>query len=157
MSALGALLLAASAGLNPWLVLLLVMGLAAFTQRAAVDGPLEGLAGIPQLVAVALLLGLELVVSKVRRTAEWTERVNLVAAGVVGGLLASGLVLGTGESSPLWLAAPGAMTAMVARLIRRRAARSVREVLRPWGHVVVGMASDVLAGAATAALFLVKP
>jgi hypothetical protein len=153
----GVLLLAAAAGLNPWMVLFTVAGLATFTRHAALAGPLEPLQGVPHVVGLGLLLGIELVVSKVRRTAELAESVNLLAGGIAGALLATGLWLGTGEAPPAWLAAPGAAAALGVRLLRRRVTRAVREALRPWAHVAVGMGSDVAAGATTAALFALKP
>jgi hypothetical protein len=139
------------------MVLLMVAGLAAFTRHAMLVGPLSLLTAWGGLVAVGLLLGVELVTAKVRRTANWTERADAVAAGIVGALLATSLAGADGDAAPPWLAVPGAVAALVVRLGRWRVVVGVRDALRPWGHVAVGIGADVLAGAAVAALFAVKP
>lgn len=141
------------------MVLLIVAGLAAFTRHAPLTGPLETLAAgsVLGVAVIGLLLGVELVVSKVRSTAAVAERANLVASTVTGGLLAVSLQVDGGQVPPLWLAAPGAAAALVVRLARQRVTTALRAALRPWAHVAVGIASDVLAGSATAAIFAVKP
>ena len=150
-------MLAALAGLNPWLVLLLAVGLGTFTRHAMLVGPLAGFDDWRAMVAVALVLGVELVTAKVRRTARWTDRVDAMAGLVVGALLVTGLAGPGGEEPAGWLAALGALAALALRLGRWRLTQSVRDALRPWGHVAVGIMADMLAGAAGAALFAVKP
>ena len=155
MSGVGTVILAALAGLNPWVVLVIVVGLATFTRHAPLNAPYSQVANTLGLVAFGAVLGIEVVVSKLRAAARFVEPVNVPAAAVTGALLP--LALMPAGEDVTWLVLPGLVVALAVRWGRYRFARQLDRWLRPMGHIAAGIASDLLAGTLTAAVFAIKP
>lgn len=156
MTVLGSIALAALAGLNPWVVLLITLGLASFTRHAPLGGPLAALGGPVALAVVGLVLGVEVVASKVRRTASAIAWLNRVAAAAAGALLVASLAV-DGAPPPPWLFVAGALAASAVRFARHAFSHRLDRLLRPFGYIATGIASDVLAGTLAAAVFAIKP
>jgi hypothetical protein len=155
----GALLLAAAAGLNPWLTLLITVGLAAYTPRAPLTPGFEPLAGTGSVAALAVLLGLDVAAGKVPRLMRWTERVSGPVAALAGGLLClavPNVVLD--QAGPLALLV-GALLAFVTRLVRRRAALALSRPLEGYrfGYTLASMVTNLAAAVLTALVFAVGP
>lgn len=157
MTGIGALMLGALAGLNPWVVLVIVVGLAAYTRHAPLNPEFAGAGTTTGVVVLGAVLGIEVVVSKVRRAARLIEPVSATAAAVAGALLPLALVPPGGGIDPAWLVVPGLGAALGARALRARAARRLDGWLTPYGHVAASMGSDLIAGCLTAAVFAIKP
>jgi len=156
MGAVGVLLLAALCGLNPWVVLVIVVGLATHTRHAPLNQPFSELANTLGIVVFAAILGIDVVVSKLRRAARLVEPVNMAAAAVTGALLPLAL-LAQDSQNAAWFVVPGLAIAVAVRYLRQRSANRLNQWLRPYGHVAAGIVSDVLAGSFTAAVFAIKP
>jgi hypothetical protein len=146
--------LAALAGCNPWVVLVLVVGLATFTRHAALNQPYSETANVIALALFAVMLGLDVVLSKLKAVARWLEVVNVPAAVVTGALLPLALIPPTEDV--IWLVLPGMAIALAARGARLRAAPLLDRSLKPFGHVAASMAGDLIAGVGTALVFAVK-
>jgi hypothetical protein len=147
------LALSGAAGLNPWFTLLIVIGLATFTRHGELTAELSVLRQPLALCGIALLLGLEVVASKVARLSRATERFDLAGAAAVGALL------GGGVTNPLMGPAGaviGAMVAVSVRWARRVGTRRVEPPLHPYGGVAAGIVSNVAAGALSAAVYVAK-
>lgn len=171
MTGIGALLLSALAGLNPWVVLVIVVGLNLYTRHAPVNPEFAGVGTTAGLVVIAAVLGVDVVLSKLRRAARFIEPVNAAAATVAGALIPLALVAppeavvaagdatvsGIASVPPTWLAAPGVILAVASRYGRHVAARWMNTWLRPYGHVAASMSADLVAGCFTAAVFVIKP
>ena len=154
MTGISTVLLAALAGLNPWVVLVIVVGLATFTRHAPLNEPYSQGATLVGLAIVAAVMGIEIVVSKVRRAARFLEPVSLAAAMGAGAGLPLALLPPTEDV--WWLVPVGLAVALVVRLGRYRMGRGLDRWLRPMGHIAAGILSDLLAGTLTAAIFAVK-
>jgi hypothetical protein len=151
MTGWGTVALAALAGLNPWVVLVIVVGLATYTRHAPLNQPYSEAANVVGLVLFAAFLGIEVLLSKLKRIARWLEVVNLPAAAVTGALLPLAL-LSPGEDV-IWLVLPSMVVALALRWMRLRASPRLDRWLRPYGHVAASMLADLLAGVGTAAVF----
>jgi hypothetical protein len=156
MTAWGVLGLAALAGLNPWLVLLLTAGLATFTRHAPVTAEALSALGLPVIGVLALLLGVDLVASKVQHLTRVVEWVDLVGGAAAGALLGAVLVAGA-PMSGWWVIPVAAAVAVLARLARWAVRRPVERSLKPLGHVAMSIFSDLLAGTLCAGVFAIKP
>jgi hypothetical protein len=147
--------LAALAGLNPWVVLVIVTGLATFTRHAQMNTPYSEVANVIGLAAFGALMGLEIVLSKIKPIAKWLEVVNVPAAAVTGALLPLALI--SPNDDVIWLVLPGMVVALALRWGRMRAGTYLDRWLKPLGHVGASMAADLIAGVGTAAVFAIKP
>jgi hypothetical protein len=156
VSWVGTLILAGLAGLNPWVVVVIVVGLATFTRNAALNAPYSQAANTVGLAVFAALLGIDVVVGKLRRAARFVEPVSFAAAATIGALLPLAL-LPAGQEDVVWVVLPGLAVAVAMRWVRQRSARRLDTWLRPFGHVAASMGADLLAGTLTAAVFAVKP
>ena len=154
MTGWGTVTLAALAGLNPWVVLVIVTGLATFTRHAPLNAPYSEGANTIGLVAFGAALGIEVVLSKLARVARYLEAVNVPAAAVTGALLPLALI--SPADDVVWLVLPGMVIALGLRWTRLRASTYLDRWLRPFGHVAASMAADLIAGVGTAAVFAVK-
>jgi hypothetical protein len=154
VTAISTLLLAALAGLNPWIVLVIVVGLATFTRHAPLNEPYSQGATVVGLALFAVVMGIEIVVSKLRRAARLVEPVSLAAAMGAGAGLPLALLPPTEDA--LWLIPVGVVVALVVRLARYRLSRRLDTWLRPMGHVATSILSDLVAGTLTAAVFVLK-
>jgi hypothetical protein len=143
VTGISTVLLAALAGLNPWVVLVIVVGLATFTRHAPLNEPYSQGATIVGLAIVAVAMGIEIVVSKLRRAARFVEPVSLAAAVGAGAGLPLALLPPTEDA--LWLVPVGLVVALVARLARYRLARGLDKWLRPMGHIAASIVSDLAA------------
>ena len=155
MSGWGTVALAALAGLNPWVVLVIVVGLATYTRHAPLNQPYSEVANVLGLVLFAVFLGVEVLLSKLKRVARWLEVVNVPAAAATGALLPLALI--PPQEDVIWLVLPGLAVALALRWARLRAAPRLDRWLRPYGHVAASMAADLIAGVGTAAVFAIKP
>lgn len=155
MTGIGTTLLAALAGLNPWIVVVIVIGLATFTRHAPLNEPYSQGATIVGLALFAVVMGIEIVVSKLRRAARYFEPVNLAAAMGAGAGLPLALIPPTEDAA--WLVPVGLFVALVVRVARYRLTRWLNEHLRPMGHIAASIFSDLVAGTVTAAVFALKP
>ena len=155
----GAFVLAAAAGLNPWLTLLIVVGAAAYTAAAPLTPGFAPLAGNGPLVAVAVLLGLDVVGSKVPRLMRPTERLSGPAAAAVGALLCLALPNVALERGAPLAALAGAFVAFLFRLGRRWAALALRGPLQGYrfGYALTSVATNLLAAIMTAVTLAVGP
>lgn len=147
------LLLVVTAGLNPWLTVLIVIGLATYTRHAQLTDAFAPLLHLPVLLCLALLLGIEVVVGKVPRFRSLTEVIDLVAAAGAGAWLCLGV------PSPLmgWQGALlGAIIAVAVRLARQWSTRWADRLLHPHGYIAATIASNVAAGALSAFAHAVK-
>jgi hypothetical protein len=145
--------LAAAAGLNPRLPLLMVAGLATFTRHAPLTPAFTGLLGWRLLAVLALLLLADVVASKVPRLARPMERTALFTAAASGAVLGLALPNALLEVAPAVAAATGALVAVGAQLGRQRLARSLDRPLQGLGHVMAGVFADLAAGTVSAATF----
>jgi hypothetical protein len=159
MTASGVLVLAALAGLNPWIVLLLVAGLATYTPHATLAEPFAAARGTPLVVALGVLVGVEVVASKLRRVAAAVDWLNAAAGAATGALL--GAALGAGAEAGTWVMAAGAALALAVRLARQALVAPLGRKLAPYGEhgarMLLGIAADVLAGTLAAGVFALKP
>ncbi len=149
----GIVLLIGTAGLNPWLTVLIVTGLATYTRHAQLTDAFAPLLQLPVLLFLALLLGVEVVVGKVPRFRDLTEVVNLFGAAAAGAWLCLSV------PSPLmgWQGALfGAFGAVSVRLLRQWGAHWTDRLLRPHGYIAAVIASNVAAGALSAFAHAVK-
>ncbi len=153
MTVVGALLLSALAGLNPWIVLVIVVGLAAFTRHAPLNPDFAPMGTAAGLAAFAAVLGVDVVVSKLRWAARFVEPVSMAASVVTGALLPLALV----PNAEPWYAIPGLLLAAGVRFLRHRSIRVLNQWLRPFGHVAASIFADLLAGCFAAAVFAAKP
>ena len=147
--------LAVLAGLNPWIVLVIVTGLATFTRHAQLNTPYSEVANVIGLAVFGALMGIEVVLSKIKGIAKWIEVVNVPAAAVAGALLPLALIAPTDDV--IWLVLPGLVLAVAFRWGRMRAGTYLDRWLKPLGHVGASMAADLIAGVGTAAVFALKP
>jgi hypothetical protein len=147
--------LAAAAGLNPWLPLLIVAGLAMFTHHADLTPGFAGLLGWPLIAALALLLLADAVASKVPRLARPVERLTLATGAAAGAVLGLALPNALLAGAPPLAAAAGALLALAVQLGRQRLARALDRHLQGLGHIGAGIVADVAAGAVSAVTFLV--
>ena len=154
MSGWGVVALAALAGLNPWVVLVIVVGLATYTRHAPLNQPYSEVASVLGLAIFGAFLGIEVILSKLKRVARWLEVVNVPAAAVTGALLPLALI--SPNEDVIWLVLPGMAIGLALRWARLRAAPWLERWLRPYGHVAASMAADLIAGVGTAAVFAVK-
>ena len=154
MSGWGVMALAGLAGLNAWVVLVIVVGLAAFTRHAPLNQPYSAVATVFGLALCAALLGVDVILSKLKGVARWLEVVNVPAAAVTGALLPLALIPPTEDL--IWLVLPGMVIALAARWARFRAVPRLNRWLRPYGHIAASMSADLLAGVGTAVVFAVK-
>ena len=155
MTGVSAVILAALAGLNPWVVLVIVVGLATFTRHAQLNEPYSRAATLVGLAIFAAVMGIEIVVSKLRRAARFVEPINLAAAMGTGAGLAPALL--PPNEDALWLVPVGLFVALVVRVGRYRLTRWLNTYLRPMGHIAASIISDLLAGTLAAAIFALKP
>ena len=137
------------------MVLVLVVGLATYTRHAPLNQPYSEVASVFGLALFAAFLGIEVVLSKLKRVARWLEVVNVPGAAVTGALLP--LALLSPSDDVIWLVLPGMVIALALRWARLRAAPWLDRWLRPYGHVAASMAADLIAGVGTAAVFAIKP
>ena len=156
MSWAGTLALAALAGLNPWVVAVIVVGLATFTRHAPLNAPYSDAANAVGLAVFGALLGLDVVLSKLKRAARVAEPFNVAAAAAIGALLPLAL-LPAAQEDVVWVVLPGLALALGMRWARHGAGRRLDTWLRPFGHVAASMAADLVAGTLTAAVFALKP
>ena len=154
MSGWGTVALAALAGLNPWVVLVIVVGLATYTRHAPLNQPYSAVGTVFGLALCAAFLGVEVVLSKLKGVAKWLEVVNVPAAAVTGALLPLALI--SPAEDLIWLVLPGMVIALAARYARLRAEPRLNRWLRPYGHIAASMAADLVAGVGTATVFAVK-
>jgi hypothetical protein len=145
------LVLAAAAGLSPWLVLMMLAGLATFTSRVPMGPPLAAMASLPAVIALAVLLGVDIVGRKVRALAGAVSVVNLLVGPAAGAALVVALLGGTRDAFPL-VAAAGLLVALTARLAVRAAGKALEAPLKPYGAVAAEMAANLVAGTAVAAV-----
>jgi hypothetical protein len=153
----GAFALAAAAGLNPWLTLLITAGLAAFTSSVRLTPAAAGLVSPGLVVLLAVLLGLDVVATKIPRLQRPAERLSGPASALVGG------VLGLAVPNALLPAAPaaafllGALVAFATRLGRRWAALRLRAPLQGYrfGYAFATLATNTLAAVVTVAVLAV--
>jgi len=101
-------------------------------------------------------LGVDVVLSKLKRAARVAEPFNLAAAAAIGALLPLAL-LPAAQEGVVWVVLPGLALALAMRWARHGAARRLDTWLRPFGHVAASMAADLVAGTVTAAVFALKP
>jgi hypothetical protein len=153
VTVIGALLLSALAGLNPWVVLVIATGLASFTRHAPLNSDFAPMGTTAGIAVFAAILGVDVVVSKLRRAARFVEPVSMAASAVAGALLPLALV----PNAEPWYALPGLLLAAGIRFLRHRSARVLNQWLRPFGHVAASIFADLLAGCLTAAVFAAKP
>ena len=137
------------------MVLVLVVGLATYTRHAPLNQPYSHAASVFGLALFAAFLGIEVVLSKLKRVARWLEVVNVPGAAVTGALLP--LALLSPSDDVIWLVLPGMVVALALRWARLRAVPWLDRWLRPYGHVAASMAADLIAGVGTAAVFAIKP
>ncbi|HEU5317924.1 MAG TPA: DUF4126 family protein [Chloroflexota bacterium] len=154
MTGISTVLLAALAGLNPWVVLVIVVGLATFTRHAPLNEPYSRGATLVGLAIFAVVMGIEIVLSKLRRASRLFEPISLAAAMGTGAGLAPAL-LPSGEDA-VWLVPVGIFVALIVRVGRYRLTRWLNEYLRPMGHIAASIVSDLLAGTLAAAVFALK-
>jgi hypothetical protein len=155
MTGVSTIILAALAGLNPWVVLAIVVGLATFTRHAPLNEPYSQAAGALGLSVLGLLLGVDVVVSKLRDATRFVEPVTVPAAAIAGALFPLALLTPTGNEA--LLVGVGLLAALAARCARYWLTRRLERPLNPMGHVATGMLSDLVAGTLTAAVFAIKP
>ena len=154
MTGWGTATLAALAGQNPWVVLVIVVGLATFTRHAQLNTPYSEAANVVGLALFAIVLGVEVVLTKIKRIARWLEVINVPAAAVTGALVPLALI--PPREDVIWLVLPGIAIALASRWARLWAAKALDRWLRPMGHIAAGMIADLIAGAGTAAVFAVN-
>jgi hypothetical protein len=154
LAATHVLALAGAAGLSPWLTILVVAGLAAFTNRAALNAPFDVLTRYELLASLALLLGIELVLGNLPRWSRARDRLSLVVTCMAGAALAVGLASELARQSVWLAAAAGGLVAIVAGLARQRVQMRIAGALQPFGHLVTGIAANVLAGSLIATTLL---
>jgi Domain of unknown function (DUF4126) len=149
----GAFVLAAAAGLNPWLTLLLTAGLAAFTPYAPLTPAAAPLATPWSVALLAGFLGLDVVGSKVPRLQRPTERLSGPAAALAGGALGLAVPNALLPGAPALAFLLGALVASATRLGRRWAALRLRAPLRGYrfGYAFATLATNTLAAVITAA------
>ena len=155
MSAASVVILAAAAGLNPWLVWLMVSGLAAFTSRVPLVPEAQWLGTYGAVFVLAALLGLEIVGLKVQRVARGVWWVDSVAAPVAGALLCLAIQTPLLEASAAAAAAIGALAALAFRRGLRVLGRRLNAPLRPLGRVAAGMAANVVGAVVVAGVFAI--
>jgi Domain of unknown function (DUF4126) len=149
----GAFALAAAAGLNPWLTLLITAGLAVFTSGVRLT-PTGAWLVSPGLVALlAVLLGLDVVASKVPRLQRPVERLSGPAAALVGGVLGLAVPNAVLPVAPAAAFLLGALVASATRLGRRWAALRLRAPLQGYrfGYAFATLVTNTLAAVVTAA------
>jgi hypothetical protein len=153
----GALVLAAAAGLNPWLVLLLTVGLAAFTPYNPLTPAVAPLATPALAGLLAVPLGLDVVASKVPPLQRTAERLSGPAAALAGGALGLAVPNAVLAAAPPAAFLLGALVASAARLGRRWLALRLREPLRGYrfGYAFATLATNTLAAVLTAATLAV--
>jgi hypothetical protein len=156
MSAASVLILAAAAGLNPWLVWLMVAGLAAFTNRVPLVPDGHWLGSYGAVFALAALLGVEIVGLKVGRAARGVWWLDSVASPVAGALLCLALANPLLAAGPAAAAAAGALAALVLRVGLRLLGRRLNAPLRPLGRVAAGMAANVVGAILVAGVFALE-
>lgn len=146
--------LAALAGLNPWVVLVIVTGLATYTRHAPLNEPYSQVTNPAGPAVFAALLGIEVVASKLKRVAQFIEAITLPAAAVTGALLPLALV--PHDDHVVWLVPSGLGVALALRWARNRSGTRLNRWLQPYGYIAAGMAGDLIAGVGTAAVFAVR-
>ena len=149
------LVLCAAAGLNPWVTLLMVAGLAAFTPHVPMQPAWAPLATPYSVAALAALLGANLVAAKIRRTEAAVGWVDVGASVAAGVALALGLGTAPERSAAAMLAIGGAMVALLLRLAERWLAGALAAPLRPYGRIAAGMLSNLVAAVTVATVFAV--
>jgi hypothetical protein len=159
MDGWGAFVLAAAAGLNPWLTLLITAGLAAYTPYVPLTPGFAPVVGTALVVVLAVLLGLDVAASKVPRLMRVTERLSGPAAAVAGAALCLAVPNALLAHYGAFALVAGAAFAFATRLGRRWAALALREPLGGYrfGYALASLATNTLAGVVTAATFLIGP
>ena len=159
MNGYGALLLAAAAGLNPWLTLVIAVGLATYTQHAPLTPGFEPFVGNALLGLLAVLLGVDVAASKVPRFMRTTERVSGLASAVAGAILCLAVPNALLEWGWAAAALGGALLATVFRLGRRWAALALAEPMGRYrfGYAFASMATNLGAAILTSLTFAVGP
>jgi hypothetical protein len=150
VSVLRALLFGVAAGLNPWLALLIAAGLATFSSRVALAPPLSALTGTGTVLALGALVGVDVVLGKLRpaaRTLAWLDLAIGIAAGAAAGMSFPG-----GSAA----AAAGAAGALAGAAARFWAVRALNRPLSGFGHVGAGIAADLLASIGAALVFMLR-
>lgn len=151
MSGYGVICLAMAAGIGPWLTVLIVTGVATFTARAPVAPPLDTLLGLPLVLVLGVLAGLDIILGRLPRLARWVAPFNLVAAVCFGGLLWTVLPHQPFAESPLLSALAGAAVAGTLGLARRWLSRRLDPPLQGNGALLTSIMANVVSGALTAA------
>jgi hypothetical protein len=134
------------------MTLLIVAGLATYTQRAPVQPPFSAVLGHGLVLTLAVLVGVDLVAGKVPRLRRVIAGAGIPAALVAGAVLCTALpnsLLAAGG----WAALAGGLVGLAARLALRRAGRWLNARLMRLGHVLAGIVANVLVGIVTAAVF----
>jgi hypothetical protein len=155
----GALALAAAAGLNPWLTLLIVAGLATYSAHVPLTPGFEPLLGHGLVAVLTVLLGLDVAAGKVPQLMRAAERVSGPAAALAGALVClavPNVVLD--RVGPLAVIV-GALLAFSTRLARRWAALALSRPLEGYrfGYTLASIATNVAAAALAALTFAVGP
>ena len=153
MTVVGALALSALSGLNPWVVLVIVTGLAAYTRHAPLNPEFAPLGTTVGLAVFGAVMGIEVVVSKLLKAARFMEPATMAATAVTGALVPLALVAGAER----WYVLPGLALAVGTRMLRHQSIPALNRWLRPFGHVAASIVSDLVAGCLAAAVFAIKP
>jgi hypothetical protein len=153
MGAVSVLVLAAAAGLNPWLTTLMVAGLATFTHRAPLVSNAQWLASYGAVFGLAALLGMEIVTLKVAPIARGVAWVDTMAAPAAGALVCVSLVNELLATNPALAAAGGAAVALLFRFGLRWLGRRLNAPLKPFGGVAAAMAANVVGAIMVAGVF----
>jgi hypothetical protein len=161
VNGIGALVLAAAAGFNPWLTLLIAAGLALYSQHATLTPSASAVVerlGNWLLLVLAVLLGLDVVLGKVPRFTRTTERIS----GPVSALAGAALCLAMPNALLGWAwplaALAGALIAAGFRLLRRWAALALTKPLGRYrfGYVAASIATNLVAAILSALTFAVS-
>jgi hypothetical protein len=151
VSVLRCLLFGAAAGLNPWLALLIAAGLATFSPRVVLAPPLSALTGTGAVLALGALMGVDVVLGKLRpaaRALAWIDLAIGIAAGAAAGVSFPG-----GSAAA---AAAGAAGALAGAAARFWAVRALNRPLWGFGHVGAVIAADLLASIGAALVFMLR-
>jgi hypothetical protein len=161
LNGFGAFVLAAAAGFNPWLTLLIVAGVGQYSRHVTLTPPASGLVGSLGnwlLFALAVLLGLDVVVGKVPRFIRPIERISGPVSALAGVALCLALpnVL-LDRAWPLALIL-GALTAAGFRLLRRRIALEWAEPMGQYrfGYTAASMTTNLAAAILSAVTFAAR-
>lgn len=153
MDVVRCVLLGLAAGMNPWLALLIALGLATFSSRVTLGAPLDGLTGLVAVAVLAVVLGADVVLGKLSRVARPLIGADAAAGVVTGATLVLSTVPAASGAPRLPYAAAGAVLALAVGLAKLRALAPMNRHLPRLGHVALGIVADLLAAIAATLAF----